>query len=96
MIHKTSKFNLKQRDFHSGRMISPPRSEWKTCNCCGRKIVKGVIMSNADHIGEDCHEVVIRVASHKACGFDDSHNESLFKAFGTEKRVQEYAIKAAN
>lgn len=92
MISKLKTFSLKQRDFKSGRMISPPRSEWKTCNCCGRKIVKGVVMTNADYIGEDCHEVVVRVASNKGSGFS---NDTLFRNFGTEKRVQDYAIKAA-
>lgn len=85
----TTKFDLRAIDFHSGKRVSPPRSEWKTCNCCGRKMVKGFNMTSGDMVGEDCAEVIKRVQGNAFMGID---NSGLFKMFGTEKRVQDFAL----
>ena len=92
MIRMAHKFTLKQKDFSSGKMVSPPRDEWKHCDCCGKLIVQGVVMTNGDHIGNDCHEVVYRAANEiKYKGNADG----LFRMFGTLPIVQKYALQAA-
>lgn len=88
-IHKVKSFNLKEKDFASGKMISPPREFWKTCACCGKAIVKGAVMSNGDLIGDDCENVVMRVRTN---AMYDRSSDGLFRMFGTPKRVQQYAI----
>jgi hypothetical protein len=92
MITKVKTFSLKTVDFASGKKVSPPREFWESCDCCGKKIVQGVVMSNGDKIGDDCYEVVSRVPRELAA---KGNAEGLFKMFGTRKRVQEYALKCA-
>jgi hypothetical protein len=92
MIKKSHKFSLKQKDFVSGKMVSPPRDEWKHCDCCNKLIVQGVVMSNGDHIGNDCYEVVMRVPGELQY---KGTAEGLFKMFGTMPKVQAYALNAA-
>lgn len=85
-------FTLKQRDFRTGKLVSPPREFWKTCDCCGKAIVQGAVMTNGDHIGNDCWEVVQRVPFEiKSKGSADG----LFRMFGTLPRVRDYALSAA-
>lgn len=91
MLNKLRKFDLRSACFHSGKKLSPPREFWNTCNCCGKKIVKGVVMSNADTIGEDCYEVVQRVQANSHFEDAEERNRKLFKMFGTLPKVQQYA-----
>lgn len=92
MIQKIRNFTLKQKDFSSGKMISPSREFWKTCDCCGKAIVQGVVMSNGDHIGNDCYEVVWRTPS----AIKSTNGvESMFKIMGAKKCVRDYAMMCA-
>ncbi len=83
MISKVRSFSLKQRDFASGKMVSPPRSEWVSCDCCGKAIVQGAVLSNGHRIGNDCEEVRWRAAM----GGDMA---ATYRMFGTPKRIQDY------
>jgi hypothetical protein len=80
-------------DFRTGKKISPPRDFWNTCSCCGKKIVKGVVMSNGDTIGEDCHVVVQHVQNHSYFQDSEVKNQKIFKMFGTTPKVQNYAME---
>lgn len=91
-LRKVKKFSRKEKDFATGKMVSPPREFWETCDCCGRAIVQGVVMSNGDHIGDDCYEVVLRVPNELMF---KGNADSLFQMFGTAPKVQRYALKAA-
>jgi hypothetical protein len=92
MIQQVKKFSLKQRDFASGKMISPPREFWEKCDCCGKAIVQGYVMSNGDKVGDDCELVISRAMSNIRHLID---NAKLFSMFGTPKRVQQYIAHVA-
>lgn len=92
MIHRVKKFSLKQRDFASGKMISPAREFWEKCDCCGKAIVQGYVMSNGHKVGDDCELVIDRAMSNNRHSID---NAKLFSSFGTPKRVQEYIAQVA-
>lgn len=92
MINRVKKFSLKQVDFASGKKISPPREFWEKCDCCGKAIVQGFEMSNGHKVGEDCEEVISRAMSNIRMQIS---NDSLFKMFGTNKRVQDYILVVA-
>jgi hypothetical protein len=68
-MHRTHRFDLRATDFASGKKISPPKSEWRKCACCGLPIVKGFVMSNGESVGEDCEDIISRAGSDKRCGF---------------------------
>jgi hypothetical protein len=87
MISKVRSFTLKQKDFASGKMVSPPREFWAKCDCCGKAIVKGAEMSNGDRIGDDCLWTVEQTKM--AAKF--SSVEKFFKMAGTPAKVQKYA-----
>lgn len=90
---KIKSFTLKQKDFASGKMISPDRSEWKTCDCCGLKIVQGVQLSNGHHIGFDCEEIRSRVEMMEHLPRDINEEAAkMFALFGTKKKVQGYVM----
>lgn len=91
MLNKVKTFDLRSVCFHSGKKMSPPREFWNTCDCCGKKIVKGVVMSNGNTIGEDCYDVVQRVQTNRIFDDAEERNQKLFKIFGTLPRVQQYA-----
>ena len=59
MNRRVKNFTLKEKDFQSGKMVSPPRDRWKKCDCCGLQIVQGVVMQNGDHIGNDCFKKIL-------------------------------------
>jgi CRISPR/Cas system-associated protein Cas10 (large subunit of type III CRISPR-Cas system) len=92
MIFKIKTFDLRSVDFGTGKKVSPPRDFWNTCDCCGKKIVKGVVMSNSDIIGEDCYVVVQHVQNHAYFQDSEVKNERIFRMFGTTQKVQQYAI----
>jgi len=92
MINRASKFSLKQVDFASGKKVSPPREFWEVCDCCGKAIVQGFKMSNGDKVGDDCEEVISRAMSNIRMQLS---NDSLFKMFGTPKKVQNYISSVA-
>lgn len=85
MVTRIRSFTLKQRCFASGKMISPDRSQWVQCDCCGKWIVQGVELSNGHRIGNDCEEVRSRVRT--------GDNAALYKMFGTSVRVQDYMAR---
>ncbi len=92
MISKVRSFSLKVKDFSSGKMVSPPREFWKTCDCCGKAIVQGVVMSNGDHIGNDCFLVVERTPYAIK---SDKGIDNFFKIMGAKKCLQDYALMCA-
>jgi hypothetical protein len=88
-IYKTGKFSLKEKDFHSGKLISPPRKYWKTCACCGKQIVQGSILSNGDTIGDDCMELINR------CPYEMRSSgslERLFVMWGAIQKARNYCL----
>lgn len=68
MIHRSRRFDDRVADFLTGRKVSPPMDERRICACCGQRIVKGWILSNADHVGDDCEVVITRAADAKQYG----------------------------
>jgi len=84
------KFTLKEKCFSSGKMLSPSREFWATCSCCGKPIVQGYIMGNGHKVGNDCYEVIDRAVNNVTFG---RSNVSLYKMFGTPKKVQEYILE---
>lgn len=78
MIFRSKKFDLRMVDFLSGRKVSPPKDEWKTCACCGQAIVKGWEMSNAHVVGEDCEDIISRYTRSVQC-FGSSVEEFVTK-----------------
>lgn len=46
-------FDDRQRDFMSGRLVSPPIEERQRCACCRLPIVKGYVTSSGP-LGDDC------------------------------------------
>lgn len=82
------KFTLKQKDFLTGKMVSPPREDWVQCDCCGKLIVQGVELSNGDKIGNDCEEARIRVQ--RSCRGAAVEIEALKKTFGLLPVVVQY------
>lgn len=87
MITKIRGFSLKQRDFASGQMISPDRSQWIKCDCCGKLIVQGAELSNGHKIGLDCEEVRSRICTAITC---QQPLESVYRIFKPAQRVQDY------
>lgn len=67
MIRRLKKFDDRAVDFLTGRKVAPSRDQWKTCACCGQKIVKGWEMSNGDVVGEDCEDIISRFTSDVTC-----------------------------
>lgn len=67
-MHRTTRFDDRAVDFHSGRKVSPPMSERRICDCCGLRIVKGFTLSNGDSVGEDCEDIISRADLARNCG----------------------------
>lgn len=67
-MRRVKMFDLRSVDFASGKRVSPPKSEWRTCACCGLPLVKGWEMSNGDSVGEDCEDTISRATMDKDCG----------------------------
>lgn len=78
MFKRSSRFDLRAVDFLSGKKVSPPKSEWRKCACCGLPIVKGWVMSNGESVGEDCEDIISRASSDRRIGF--------------AKDIEEYAV----
>lgn len=57
---RQSHFDDRVTDFASGKKVAPPNDERRKCQACGQKIVKGWIMTNGDHVGEDCEDILHR------------------------------------
>lgn len=87
-VTKIGKFDLRVKCFHTGKMLSPCKNTWNTCFCCGKKIVKGAILSNGDTIGEDCEDVRQRIQ--RSIRGPEAELASMAKLFGLQKKVQNY------
>jgi hypothetical protein len=89
-VSKVGKFDLRVKDFHTGKLISPCKNTWNTCDCCGKKIVKGAVLSNGNMIGDDCENVRWRAQSSMRGAVAEV--ASMAKMFGLLPRVQKYMI----
>lgn len=90
MLQRLKSFTLKEKDFHSGKMVSPPREFWKKCDCCGKPIVQGVVLNNGDHIGNDCENYRWRVEG-DGCRIKEIDGLSVF--YSVLPKAKKYLIK---
>lgn len=90
-MQKISRFDDRAVDFHSGRKVSPPMNERRTCDCCGLRIVKGFTLSNGHAVGEDCEDIISRADLARRCG--QVANADEFEA--ARKRSSGWTLKPA-
>lgn len=50
----TTKFDLREVDFDSGKRLPLPNDMKINCDCCGRKIAKGFNTNDGMKIGTEC------------------------------------------
>ena len=50
----TTTFDLRPVDFQSGKRLALPNDQKINCECCGRKIAKGVNLASGEKVGTEC------------------------------------------
>ena len=51
---------IRRYDIRRGNKFAPiSRDDMETCQCCGRKIVKVVLLSNGCKVGAECTQLVL-------------------------------------
>jgi hypothetical protein len=87
-VTKVKSFSLKTVDFHTGKSISPCKTEWINCDCCGKLIVQGVVLSNGHKIGNDCND--FRSAYQSAKQYSEEAVTKLLNMFKPKSAVVSY------
>lgn len=52
------RYDIRPKDFHTGKKMAVDTADMEECQCCGRKIFKIVELVNGYKIGTRCHEYV--------------------------------------
>ena len=82
MKFKTATFDLRPIDFQSNKRLALPNSEKIRCECCGRKIAKGVVLNTGEKIGTECAKVGRLLQDH------GTKRSTLYSMQISEKQVE--------
>jgi len=66
MKYRVSAFDLRKIDYQSGKRLTATSEEKIACECCGRKIAKGIVLNTGEKVGTECAEVGQLLRNHGA------------------------------
>jgi hypothetical protein len=78
------RYDIRPIDFASGKRLAIPTEQQETCQCCGKRIVKVVKLTNGDKIGSECANLV------DLFRFYSNDNIKASAAFGVSEKQASY------
>ena len=57
-LNTIREYDIRPRDFDSGKRLAATPEMMRDCQCCGRKIVHVYVLENGTEVGSECQGVI--------------------------------------